>query len=75
MSSVRQVTAREVVRVATRLGFVLKRQKGSHAVYKRESDNKRVVIPMHGSRSLRPGTLHSILKDMGVSADEFQKLR
>ena len=39
------VTAKELVRAATRLGFVLDRQKGSHAVYVRGTD--RAVIPMH----------------------------
>jgi len=32
------VKAREVVRVATKLGFVFDHQKGSHVVYYREKD-------------------------------------
>jgi predicted RNA binding protein YcfA (HicA-like mRNA interferase family) len=41
------VTAKQVARIAERLGFVLRRQRGSHAVYVRASDRARVVIPMH----------------------------
>jgi len=39
------IRAIQVVRVAQAIGFVLDRQKGSHAVYYRASDKRRVVIP------------------------------
>jgi predicted RNA binding protein YcfA (HicA-like mRNA interferase family) len=42
------VTAKELARVAERLGFELRRQRGSHAIDVRASDQARVVIPMHG---------------------------
>lgn len=66
--------AREVVRVATKLGFVFDHQKGSHAVYYREKDKARVVIPMHAGKDLRPKILAGILDDMGVTPEEFQRL-
>jgi predicted RNA binding protein YcfA (HicA-like mRNA interferase family) len=65
------IRAREVVRVAQSVGFVLDRQKGSHAVYYRVSDKRRVVIPMHGAKDLKPGTLRGIIHDMGLTVDEF----
>jgi len=68
------VTAREVVRVVERLGFVFRRQKGSHAIYRRSADRARVVVPMHGGEVIRPGTLLGMLKDMGITADEFRGL-
>lgn len=68
------VKAREVVRVATRLGFIFDHQKGSHAVYYREKDNARVVIPMRAGKDLRPKTLAGILDDMGVTPEEFRRL-
>jgi len=68
------VTAREVIRVAERLGFVFRRQKGSHAVYRREADRARLVVPMHSGETIRPGTLATVLKQMGVTRDEFLEL-
>ena len=65
------IRAREVVRVAESLGFVFDRQRGSHAVYYRASDKRRVVVPMHGSKDLRPGTLRGIINDMGLTVEEF----
>ena len=69
------VTAREVAAVAERLGFVLDRQRGSHAVYLRASDKRRIVIPMHKGKDLKPGTLRGIIGDLGISVEEFARLR
>ncbi len=70
-----RVKARDAVRVATRLGFVFDHQKGSHAVYYREQDRARVVIPMHSGKELRLKTIEGILNDMGITAEEFRRLR
>ena len=39
-------TAKDLVRVALKLGFVFRRQSGSHAIYVRAGDQARVVIPI-----------------------------
>jgi predicted RNA binding protein YcfA (HicA-like mRNA interferase family) len=66
-------TAKDLVRVAERLGFVLRRQRGSHAIYVRESDQARVVIPMHKGE-LKRKTLRAIIQDLKTSVEEFVKL-
>jgi len=68
------VTADQVVRVANRLGFRLHRQRGSHAVYYREKDKARLVIPMHAGKTIKPKTLQGMLADIGLSVDEFRTL-
>lgn len=73
MSKLPAVRPAELARVAQRLGFVLDRQKGSHAIYWRAGDDRRVVIPMHG-RDLKPGTLHGLLEDLGISREELRDL-
>jgi predicted RNA binding protein YcfA (HicA-like mRNA interferase family) len=52
--SLPQVKAKDVVRVARKLGFELDRQKGSHAIFYRSSDKARIVIPMHAGRDIKP---------------------
>ena len=37
-------------------------------------DGRRVVIPMHGSKDLKPGTLRAITYDMGLTIDELKAL-
>lgn len=68
------VTAREVVKAAIKVGFVLDRQKGSHAVYYRERDRARIVVPMHAGKTIKLKTLGGILEDMGLTAEEFRDL-
>jgi predicted RNA binding protein YcfA (HicA-like mRNA interferase family) len=65
------IRAREVVRVAESIGFVFDRQRGSHAVYYRPGDGRRVVTPMHGPKDLKPGTLRGIIIDIGLGIEEF----
>jgi predicted RNA binding protein YcfA (HicA-like mRNA interferase family) len=73
MSKLPAVRPADLARVARHLGFVLDRQKGSHAIYFRANDRRRLTIPMH-NRDLKVGTLHGLLRDMGISREEFVSL-
>lgn len=67
---------RHIAKVAKILGFYLLRQgKGSHEVWKRNSDERFTTIPNHGSKSLKRKTLKSILEDLQISPEEFLKLK
>ena len=61
------ISAAEAVRVFERLGFTVVRQRGSHIVLRKESSG--CVVPNH--QELKIGTLSGILKQAGVSPDEF----
>ena len=74
MAKLPSIRARDVARVAQSVGFAYDRQRGSHAVYYRESDHRRIVIPMHGAHDLKPGTLRGLIQDMGLSVDDFTRL-
>jgi predicted RNA binding protein YcfA (HicA-like mRNA interferase family) len=66
-------TAKDLVRVALKLGFVFRRQSGSHAIYVRATDQARVVIPMHRGE-LKIKTLRGIIQDLKISVEEFANL-
>jgi predicted RNA binding protein YcfA (HicA-like mRNA interferase family) len=68
------VTARQVIRVAERLGFVLRQQRGSHALYYRDSDGARLVIPVHAGHDVPIGTLRGIIDDMGITPEQFAEM-
>ncbi len=61
------VSGAEVVRALEQPGFVVARQRGSHIVMRRDSMG--CVVPNH--RELKVGTLVGLLKQAGVSPDEF----
>jgi predicted RNA binding protein YcfA (HicA-like mRNA interferase family) len=74
MAKLPVVRAREVIRVAEKLGFAFDRQKGSHAVYRRASDGARVVIPVHAGKDLKPKTLAGIIEDLGLTVEQFAEM-
>lgn len=60
----------ELVKILKQLGFVEKRQRGSHLILWHEQSRKRAVIPLH-PRDIPPGTLRAIIKEAGLSKEEF----
>ena len=63
----RDVSGSEAVRALRRLGFVERRQTGSHVILRRE--HRIVVVPMH--RPIKPGTLAGLIAQSGVSLEAF----
>lgn len=66
------LSGRDMVRALGKIGFVVKRQRGSHIVLRRENPAARVVVPDH--KILRVGTLRSILHEAGITTDELLAL-
>ena len=62
-----RVSGAEAVRTLQDLGFVVTRQRGSHIVMRRGSVG--CVVPNH--RELKTGTLVGVLKQAGVTPEEF----
>lgn len=73
MTRLPAVTARQLLAVVEKAGFVFDRQKGSHAVYVRTTElgSTTIVVPVHKGRTLKRGTLHGLIDDMGLSTQEF----
>jgi predicted RNA binding protein YcfA (HicA-like mRNA interferase family) len=65
-------SASQLCRVAEELGWREVRQRGSHIVFKKKGDPRNLVIPNH--RTLREGTVRSLIDTMGVTVDEFLEL-
>lgn len=63
------VSGKQCCKALGRLGFEQVRQNGSHVVMRRGEEG--CVVPMH--REIKTGTLAGLLKQAGVSAEEFIK--
>ena len=61
------VSGDQAVRALEELGFAVVRQRGSHIVMR--NDIRSCVVPKH--KELKIGTLAGILRQAGVSAEEF----
>jgi predicted RNA binding protein YcfA (HicA-like mRNA interferase family) len=71
VSKLANITARECIKALERAGFSFVRQTGSHAVY--DDGQHTVVVPRHPGK-IKPGTMRSIIKQAGLSVDEFLDL-
>ena len=68
------LSAREIIAALRRAGFVEARQSGSHLLMVHEARRRAAVIPLHGSRDVAVGTVHNILRQAGLTAEEFLEL-
>jgi len=68
----RTYSGKDVVKALQRLGFTVFRQRGSHVFLHHLDRNVSVVVPAH--RELKRGTLHGILKKMGLTQEDLKKL-
>lgn len=65
----RDVSARELLSVLQRMGFVIDRQQGSHITLIRDNSYARVTLPNH--KVIKSGMLKRILNDADVSVEQL----
>ncbi len=57
------------------LDFEVIRVRGSHHFLSRMSDGKTTVVSIHGNDEISRGLLRTILRDIEISVEEYEKLR
>ena len=67
MPKIPRIGSRQTIGTLQKMGFVIVRQKGSHIVMRRGDSG--CVVPNH--REIRVGTLSGILKQAGITIEEF----
>lgn len=73
MSVLPRVTGREVVAAMGKIGYQLDRQRGSHMILRNsQPPHRRLVVPDH--REVAKGTLRAIIREAGLSVEEFISL-
>jgi predicted RNA binding protein YcfA (HicA-like mRNA interferase family) len=67
------VSGREAMRAFERIGYRLDHQTGSHLILRHETPpHRRLTVPDH--RELAKGTLRSLIREAGLSVEEFSRL-
>ena len=71
MPELPKLAGKKVIRVLEQLGFAQVRQRGSHVILKKTTPEgvQGCVVPLH--REVKVSTLQGILRQAGVSPDEF----
>ncbi len=68
------ISGEDVIKTLRKAGFVVTRQKGSHVRLKKIKGEIviKITVPLH--KTLKKGTLERIIKDAGLTTDEFLQL-
>ena len=65
------VSGKRLAQLAREKGWQLVRTKGSHHVFTQDGRLERVVIPIHGNKSLKIGLQRALMKIIPVVEDEL----
>jgi predicted RNA binding protein YcfA (HicA-like mRNA interferase family) len=68
-----RVSGLEVVKALAKAGYERDRQRGSHIILRQVSyPHRRIVVPNH--KEVAKGTLRAIIREAGLTVDEFKTL-
>ena len=65
----------EAIKRLKRAGFIATRQKGSHVRLEKYTGEKTIKITVPAHAELKKGTLNRIIKDAGLTLEEFEGLK
>lgn len=68
------VSGKQLVRALESTGWYVRRVRGSHHVLRHPDVQDVLVVPVHGNRALKRGTLLNILKTAGLSREDLRGL-
>jgi len=72
MNKLPKISGQECIKALQKAGFYKKRQHGSHVILRRDDPFSQLVVPEH--TELDRGTLRAIIRQSGMSIDEFTEL-
>ena len=65
-----RLTAKEMIKIVEKKGFVFVRQSGSHRIYKNEK-HVRITIPFHSGKILHPKIIKNIIRDAELAEEDL----
>lgn len=74
MSRLPVISGSAVISALARIGYVVVRTRGSHVRLRHPTDSKRQPVTVPDHKELKSGTLRAILRDAGLTVDEFRAL-
>lgn len=73
MSRLPTLNARKVIQALEQAGFVFYKQIGSHCILRNPTTRQSTSVPKHG-KDVNRGLMKAILKQTGLTEEEFRKL-
>ena len=63
----------QLINILEKKNCILKRQTGSHRIFYCPEKQRIITIPIH-NRDIKKGLLHSIIRELDISIEEFVEL-
>ena len=67
----KEVSGKKLAKAVAKNGWQLARIKGSHNIFVKDGRSERIVIPVHGSRTLKTGLLKALMKIADLTEDDL----
>jgi predicted RNA binding protein YcfA (HicA-like mRNA interferase family) len=67
-------SGRKIIRVFRKAGWTVDRIEGSHHILVKEGAEEILSVPVHGTKPIKVGLLKGLIKDAGLTNDEFLRL-
>ena len=72
MSKLPVISGSQCIKALEKIGFIAIRQRGSHIILVRDQPKTTITVPDH--KELDRGTLRTIIRQAGLSVEEFVEL-
>jgi predicted RNA binding protein YcfA (HicA-like mRNA interferase family) len=72
LGKLRVLSGRESCQILEQYGFVEVRQRGSHIIMQKRTDETTITVPVPNYSELRIGTLQSIIRQSGLPRSLFE---
>ena len=74
MTEITGLSYRKVINALQRAGFVVVRQKGSHIRLQKRTKEEVIKLTVPAHATIKKATINRIIKDAGLSVEEFKDL-
>jgi len=71
MSRLGSYNGQEVVKAFQKAGWGITRRRSSHVILEKEGQEATISVPVHKGKNIKRGTLRDLIKDAGMSVDQF----
>jgi predicted RNA binding protein YcfA (HicA-like mRNA interferase family) len=72
MTKLPNISGKVCIKALAKIGYYQKRQEGSHIILRKDDLFSQIVVPNH--KNIAKGTLGTIIKNTGLTVDEFINL-
>lgn len=69
-----RLSGKEVIKILSKIGFMIVRQKGSHIIMKNRTSEGEVVVVVPNHREIDKGTLIEIIRQAKLTREKFIEL-